>query len=81
MTFDAGSDTNPIWTPDGKRIAFTSDRAKAGGRRNLYWVSADGAGEVTRLTDSPGEQYPASWHPTGRFLGFAENRALRGGMP
>ena len=42
LTFGPGSDTNPIWTPDGKRIAFTSDRAKAGGSRNLYWVNADG---------------------------------------
>ena len=56
---------------------FTSDRAKPGGRRNLYWVNADGTGEVTRLTDSPDEQYPLSWHPSGKFLGFAaESRRL-----
>jgi serine/threonine protein kinase/Tol biopolymer transport system component len=78
LTFDAGSDTNPVWTPDGKRITFTSDRARSGSPRNLYWVSADGTGEVTRLTESPGEQYPASWHPSGRFLGFTENRGATG---
>ena len=68
----------PVWTPDGKRIVFTSDRAKLGSSRNLYWVSADGTGQVTRLTDSPDEQYPASWHPSGKFLGFTENRARTG---
>ena len=78
LTFDPASDTNPIWTPDGKRVAFTSDRAKLGGPRNLYWVSADGAGEVTRLTQSPGQQFPSAWHPTGRFLGFAEQRGATG---
>ena len=78
LTFDPGSDTNPVWTPDGKRIAFTSDRAKTGSPRNLYWMSADGTGQVTRLTESPGEQYPASWHPSGKFLGYTENRGATG---
>jgi len=78
LTFDAGSDTNPVWTPDGKRIAFTSDRAKTGSPRNLYWMSADGTGQVTRLTESAGEQYPASWHPSGKFLGYTENRGATG---
>ncbi len=51
LTFDSGDDRFPVWTPDGRRIVFSSDRAKAG-VTNLYWVNADGAGEVTRLTDS-----------------------------
>jgi serine/threonine protein kinase/Tol biopolymer transport system component len=75
LTFDATSETNPVWTPDGTRIVFTSDRAKVGSPRNLYWMSADGTGGgVTRLTESTGEQYPGSWHPSGKFLGYTENR-------
>jgi serine/threonine-protein kinase len=78
LTFDAGNDTTPVWTPDGKRLVFASNRVKPGGPSNLYWVNADGTGEVTRLTDSPDSQYPFSWHPSGKFLGFTANRAGSG---
>ncbi len=74
LTFDPGEDRNPVWTPDGRRIVFASDRAKPG-VSNLYWVNADGTGEVTRLTDSPDNQVPWSWHPSGKFLGL---HAIRG---
>ena len=74
LTFNSGADAVPVWTPDGKRIVFASDRAKPG-TRNLYGVNADGTGEVTRLTDSPDDQRPTSWHPSGRFLAFHATRA------
>jgi serine/threonine-protein kinase len=72
LTFDASQDLGPVWTPDGRRIAFASDRAKPG-TTNLYMVNADGTGEVTRLTDSPNRQGPTSWHPDGKILAFYEN--------
>jgi serine/threonine-protein kinase len=75
LTFDIGNDVVPVWTPDSKRIVFASDRAKPGGIRNLYVVNTDGTGEVTRLTDSPDDERPASWHPSGKFLAFSANRA------
>jgi serine/threonine-protein kinase len=74
LTFDPSSDWDPVWTPDGKRIVFTSDRAKRG-VFNLYWVNADGTGQTTRLTDSPGSQFPTSWHPRGHFLTFFQPAA------
>ena len=40
LTFEGAND-NPIWTPDGKRIAFGSNRT---GSQNLFWKSADGSG-------------------------------------
>ena len=78
LTFDPGDDRFPVWTPDGRRLVFASDRAKAG-TSNLYWVNADGTGEVTRLTDSPEYQVPrSSWHPSGRFLAFHAGRRATG---
>ena len=62
LTFDPGEDAYPVWTPDGRRLVFASDRAKAG-TANLYWVNADGTGEVTRLTDSPDDQRPVVMAP------------------
>jgi Tol biopolymer transport system component len=41
LTFDPADDIDPIWSPDGTRIAFTSDRA---GQRDIYWKPADGSG-------------------------------------
>jgi dipeptidyl aminopeptidase/acylaminoacyl peptidase len=78
LTFDAGDDREPVWTPNSRRIVFSSDRAKPG-TRNLYWTNADGTGEVTRLTDSPDIQQPYSWTPDQKVLAFqqtARERAL-----
>ena len=70
LTFDPGQDRMPVWTPDGRRIVFQSDRAKTS-ISNLYWVNVDGTGKATRLTDSNENQVPLSWHPSGRFLVFS----------
>jgi serine/threonine-protein kinase len=77
FTFDALDDSFPIWTADGRRIAFASNRADKSAL-NLYWQRADGAGEVQRLTESKNNQYPTSWHPSGRFLTFYENNLQTG---
>jgi serine/threonine-protein kinase len=72
VTFDPGWDGFPVWSPDGRRVAFVSLRAdQAAG--NLYWQGADGTGEAERLTESKNLQLPTSWHPSGKFLAFQEN--------
>jgi serine/threonine-protein kinase len=76
LTSDPGVDRSPVWTPDGRRLAFASSRS--GGSTNLYWQRADGSGDATRLTTSPNVQVPGSWHPGGRVLAFQENRAQTG---
>ena len=77
LTFDPAADTKPVWTPDGRRIVFASDRADTS-TPNLYWQRADGTGGAQRLTDSKNFQSPASWHPSGKFLAFEENNPQTG---
>jgi Tol biopolymer transport system component len=58
-----------IWTPDGKRIAFNSNRQ---GPLNLFWQMADGSGGLEPLASSANPQYPLSFSPDGQRLAFAE---------
>ena len=73
LTFEKGHDRTPVWSPDGRYILFSSDRASPG-ITNLYVVNADGAGSTTRLTESAHTQVASSWHPSGKFIAFQENR-------
>ncbi len=70
LTLDPGEDRGPVWSPDGRRIAFSSTRDQAPG--DLYWQRPDGTGEAERLTESENMQFPTSWHPSGKFLAFQE---------
>jgi serine/threonine-protein kinase len=65
LTF-GGSNRDPIWTPDGVRVAFQSDRE---GDLGIFWQRADG-GTAERLTKpDPGMAHiPNSWSPDGERL-------------
>ena len=76
LTFDEGQDGMPVWTPDGQRVAFTSDRG--GGSWNLYWKRADGTGDAERLTESRSLQVPMAWSPDGKVLAFVEQASGSG---
>ena len=65
LTFAPGSDSLARWTPDGRRIVFTSDRA---GVLNLYSQAADGTGAADRLTTSANQQFPSSISPDGTLV-------------
>ena len=56
---------SPVWTPDGKRIAFSS---YINGNRQLYWIAADGSGAPERLSTSRWLERPNAWTPDGRTL-------------
>jgi Tol biopolymer transport system component/predicted Ser/Thr protein kinase len=66
LTFDPADDFNPTWSPDGIRIAFTSDRR---GRRELYQKLANGSGDDELLLQSQDLAYSAEdWSADGKLL-------------
>jgi Tol biopolymer transport system component len=71
LTNHPASDLYPSWSPDGKRIAFESDR---NGNWEIYVMNADGS-EVTNLTQNQASDYAASWSPDGRRLAFQSSRS------
>lgn len=66
LTRGRGSDGSPRWSPDGKTLAFVSDRD---GRAALWLLSMRG-GEPRRLGDLPGSVRDPSWSPDGRSIAF-----------
>jgi eukaryotic-like serine/threonine-protein kinase len=68
-TFEGDRNTDAAWTPDGKRIAFESNKE---GPQNIFWQLADGSGGLERLTTNDYAQYPLSWSSDGQLLSFVE---------
>jgi eukaryotic-like serine/threonine-protein kinase len=65
FTFDSGLDFDPVWSPDGSRIAFTSSRD---GSFNLYQKLSNLAAEDEPLLKSNDAKASSSWSPDGRYL-------------
>jgi WD40 repeat protein len=68
LTFTGDNDA-PLWSPDGKRVAFYSARAQNPG---LYWVPAGGSQPAELLTPMTSNGAPTSFSPDGKFLAFVQ---------
>jgi Tol biopolymer transport system component len=70
LTFGESFDGNPGWSPDHKRIIFSSDRDSAPGKDDLYVMNADGS-SVTRLTNTPDvTEWSAKFSPDGKRVAY-----------
>ena len=62
-----GFNIDPLWTPDGKRIFFRSNRS-ASGAQDVYSIPTDGSGEAELLPVSAPNMVPGSWANDGQLL-------------
>jgi Tol biopolymer transport system component len=69
LTASNGSNQAPVWSPDGQRIAFMSNRD---GIYDLYAKNATGIGDEELLAKSPLGKWPTGWSMDGRFLVYQE---------
>jgi Tol biopolymer transport system component len=83
-----GGDSGPVWSPDGTRIAFTSDRDRNGAcffhdcwghNGEIYVMDADGSDQL-RLTDDSGDDGSPTWSPDGTRIAFAGLRDVDGAV-
>ena len=79
LTQAPGLDGTPAWSPDGKRIAFRSQRDFPGaqqtdlGAYEIYVMRADGS-QPTRITNNAAADFEPSWSPDGTRIAFYSRR-------
>jgi dipeptidyl aminopeptidase/acylaminoacyl peptidase len=71
-------DSEPAWSPDGKLIAFTSNRSKpdpdATYNKDIWTVAADNndkGSNLTQITTNPGEDESPAWSPDGKWIAYS----------
>src|SRR5439155_156136 len=70
LTNATSNDTQPAWSPDGAKIAFTTKR---GASNDVFVMNADGSSQ-TNLTHFRGSDTGPTWSPDGLKIAFTANR-------
>jgi len=68
LTQQDQNESNPRWSPDGSRIAFTSSAGNDGSELFIYWVESGKMARITQLDRSPGD---LQWSPDGSYIAFS----------
>jgi Tol biopolymer transport system component/DNA-binding winged helix-turn-helix (wHTH) protein len=68
LTTEAGEQSRPAFSPDGKRLAFVW--AKDDGSRQHIYIKEMGGESLLRLTDLPDSEYSPAWSPDGKKIAF-----------
>jgi Tol biopolymer transport system component len=78
LTSGPAWDSHPRFSPDGKTIAFTSDR---GGIENVWLVDADGSNPRALTSEKDAYVRGAAWTPDGEYLIARKEDGKRAGIP
>ena len=71
LTTNPADDYEPVWSPDGGKIAFVSNRD---GNSEIYVMSTDGSGQ-TNLTNNTDEEGCPIWSPDGKKIAYLSSYA------
>ncbi|MHA6796427.1 S9 family peptidase [Pseudonocardia bannensis] len=71
LTAGEHGDSQPAWSPDGRRLAFTSRRSDQPGRATLHVAPVGVPGEILTLCERPEAIEEPAWSPDGRSIAFA----------
>jgi hypothetical protein len=72
LTLDPADDINPVWAPDGKRIAFTSYRK---GNADIYVIeNGSGVGKGIPLLESEDDEIVEDWSKDGKYIAYLTGR-------
>jgi serine/threonine protein kinase/Tol biopolymer transport system component len=75
LTFDPFAALDPVWSPDGTRIAYMSDRE---GLYHLYVRPAGGAGEPELLLKTDADKFMGDWSADGRYILYVQDEPQTG---
>jgi len=66
ITFDQGLQFGATWSPDGRFVAYSSDRA---GKFDI-WVQQVSGGDPVQITKGPGHNWQPDWSPDGKYIAY-----------
>jgi Tol biopolymer transport system component len=67
LTLNSGDNVDPVWSPDGKQVAFTSYRK---GNADIYVKNANGVSGDMPLLESPNDEIVKAWSRDGQYIAY-----------
>jgi Tol biopolymer transport system component/DNA-binding winged helix-turn-helix (wHTH) protein len=71
ITYDDGLQIGATWSPDGRYLAYSSDR---GGKFDI-WVQQVSGGDPIQITKGPGNHWQPAWSPDGKYIAYRSEEA------